>query len=70
MTGKERGSKDIWIDPDDAPELDDEFFQEADQYKGEKMIRRGRPKADKTKRPHLVNQRASYGTFSVFPARG
>lgn len=49
MTGKERSSKDIWVDPDDAPELDDEFFEEADQYNGGKLVRRGRPRAEKTK---------------------
>nr|VFK28246.1 MAG: Uncharacterized conserved protein, DUF4415 family [Candidatus Kentron sp. MB]VFK32559.1 MAG: Uncharacterized conserved protein, DUF4415 family [Candidatus Kentron sp. MB]VFK75978.1 MAG: Uncharacterized conserved protein, DUF4415 family [Candidatus Kentron sp. MB] len=32
-----------WIDPDDAPELTDEFFEIADEYIGEKLIRRGRP---------------------------
>ncbi|WP_323120002.1 BrnA antitoxin family protein [Burkholderia alba] len=32
-----------WVDPDDAPELTDEFFEEADLYHGDKLIRRGRP---------------------------
>ncbi|MCL1960366.1 MAG: BrnA antitoxin family protein [Desulfovibrionaceae bacterium] len=32
-----------WIDPDDAPELTDEFFEQADLYIGERLIRRGRP---------------------------
>lgn len=50
MTGKGRSSNDTWVDPDDAPELDDEFFQEADQYNGAKLVRRGRPKAEKTKK--------------------
>jgi uncharacterized protein (DUF4415 family) len=31
------------IDPDDAPELTDEYFKRADQYEGGKLIRRGRP---------------------------
>jgi len=35
------GSK-PWVDPDDAPELDAEYFERADVYKGEKLIRRGR----------------------------
>lgn len=34
-----------WVDPDDAPELTDEFFQQADEFNGEKLVRRGRPKA-------------------------
>ncbi len=31
-----------WVDPDDAPELDDEFFGRADEYLGESLVRRGR----------------------------
>lgn len=38
-----------WVDPDDAPELTDEFFEHADLYDGDKLIRRGRPKAATTK---------------------
>ena len=37
-SGKKR-----WIDPDDAPELTREFFRSGDVYKGEKLLRRGRP---------------------------
>jgi uncharacterized protein (DUF4415 family) len=32
-----------WVDPDDAPELTDEFFARADAFEGDKLIRRGRP---------------------------
>ena len=32
-----------WIDGDDAPELTDEFFERADEYVGNKLVRRGRP---------------------------
>ena len=32
-----------WVDPDDAPELTDEFLSRADVFDGEKLIRRGRP---------------------------
>jgi uncharacterized protein (DUF4415 family) len=38
-----------WTDPDDAPELTDEFFTRADEFAGEKLVRRGRPKAESTK---------------------
>jgi uncharacterized protein (DUF4415 family) len=41
---KNKGSgKKKWIDPDDAPELTRGFFQRADIYEGDKLIRRGRP---------------------------
>jgi uncharacterized protein (DUF4415 family) len=38
-----------WAEPDDAPELTDEFFQRADEFDGAKLVRRGRPKAAATK---------------------
>ncbi|MDY3330432.1 MAG: BrnA antitoxin family protein [Pelistega sp.] len=41
--------KDIANIPEPIPELDDVFFKEADLYDGEKLIRRGRPKAAQTK---------------------
>jgi uncharacterized protein (DUF4415 family) len=41
------GSK--WKDPDDAPELTDEFFDRATLFDGAKVIRRGRPLAESRK---------------------
>jgi uncharacterized protein (DUF4415 family) len=32
-----------WIDPDDAPELTDAFFEHADEFRDGIMIKRGRP---------------------------
>lgn len=32
-----------WVDPDDAPELTDEWFDQADLMFGDTIIRRGRP---------------------------
>lgn len=43
MNAKLNDSKNTWIDPDDAPELDDDFFATATLNKGSKIIRRGRP---------------------------
>jgi len=41
---KNKGSgKKKWIDPDDAPKLTRRFFRSADVYRGEKLVRRGRP---------------------------
>ena len=31
-----------WVDPDDASELDDKFFERAGEYLGESLVRRGR----------------------------
>jgi uncharacterized protein (DUF4415 family) len=43
VTGRE------WKDPDDAPELTDGWFETADYYEGDKLVRRGRPKLDSPK---------------------
>ncbi len=49
MTANKHATLTDWIDPDDAPELTDEFFDRADEYDGDKLIRRGRPKAESPK---------------------
>ena len=36
-----------WVDPDDAPELTDEFFEIADEFKGPHLVKRGDPKLKK-----------------------
>jgi uncharacterized protein (DUF4415 family) len=50
MTTKKRTTKSKWIDPDDAPRLDRDWFQRAEIWDGDKLIRRGRPKSDAPKR--------------------
>ena len=42
MTVSKRATHTDWIDPDDAPELTDDFFQQAEEYVGDKLVRRGR----------------------------
>ncbi|MBK5970354.1 MULTISPECIES: BrnA antitoxin family protein [Thiorhodovibrio] len=42
MNAKENAIASGWIDPDDAPELTDDFFTQADEYVGDKLIHRGR----------------------------
>ena len=69
MTVKKSGSKDIWIDPDDAPELTEEWFATADLYEGGKLIRRGgRPK--KTAPKEAVNIRLDPDVLAHFRATG
>ena len=53
MRKKKRAGASIskgWVDPDDAPELTDEHFERADVYRGDKLVRRGRPKLERPKR--------------------
>ncbi|HXA40961.1 MAG TPA: BrnA antitoxin family protein [Phenylobacterium sp.] len=48
----------VWIDPDDAPELTDDFFDRAELREGDRVLRpadgaltrRGRPRLDNPKR--------------------
>jgi len=42
MNANKRSTRVEWIDPDDAPELTDEFFEQADLYKGDALVKRGR----------------------------
>jgi len=57
-----------WIEPDDAPELTDEFFDSADKYIGEKLVKRGRPKADNKKEALTVRYDAD--VVAAFKATG
>jgi uncharacterized protein (DUF4415 family) len=43
MPRKKKSGASEWVDPDDAPELDDDFFDRAEIREGDKIIRRGRP---------------------------
>ena len=56
-----------WVDPDDAPELTDEWFDKADLMLGRQVIRRGRPPGS-TKR--LVSLRLDEAVIEAFSAEG
>lgn len=49
MNGNKHAMPTGWVDPDDAPELTDDFFEHADEYLGDKLVRRGRPRSGRTK---------------------
>jgi len=49
MNGNKRDTATTWIDPDDAPELNDDFFERADEYVGQTLVKRGRPLGSGTK---------------------
>ena len=44
MSAKLDGGASGWVDPDDAPELDDSFFERAEIRQGDTVVRRGRPR--------------------------
>jgi uncharacterized protein (DUF4415 family) len=56
-----------WVDPDDAPELTDEWFDRAEIRIGERVIRRGRP-AGETKTQ--VSLRIDNDVVAAFRAQG
>jgi uncharacterized protein (DUF4415 family) len=44
MSANKHATTDFLPDPDDAPELDDAWFESADQHENGVLVRRGRPK--------------------------
>lgn len=47
MNGKPIDEK--WSDPDDAPDLNADWFNAADAFDGKQLVRRGRPRSCETK---------------------
>jgi uncharacterized protein (DUF4415 family) len=43
MSENNADTKTAWVNPDDAPELEDDFFERADLYKEGVLVQRGRP---------------------------
>ena len=41
MQKSDAGGESEWVDPDDAPELTDKFFEDAEVWHGNTFIRRG-----------------------------
>ena len=68
MRKKKAAGASTWIDPDDAPGLTDEYFERADIYIGDKLIRRGRPKLERPK--EAVKLRLSPTVLDHFRAGG
>ena len=69
MPVKKDASRPAWIDPDEAPELTEEWFQGADLYEAGKLIRRGgRPRKAMPK--EAVNIRLDPEVVAHFRAGG
>jgi uncharacterized protein (DUF4415 family) len=56
-----------WVDPDDAPELDDDWFDRAEVRIGDVVIRRGRPKGSAKSQ---ISLRIDTDVVSAFRASG
>ena len=69
MTEKNRISKRRAVHLDELkPELDDDWFAEADAFVGTALIRRGRPKAESPKQP--VSLRLDRDVIDWFKRKG
>lgn len=68
MTTRKRTTKTKWIDPDDAPHLDREWFERAEIWNNGKLVRRGRPKSASTK--EAVSLRLDPDVLAHFRAAG
>lgn len=74
MSGNRQDTNPDWVDPDDAPELDDHFFDHAEVREGEKLVRaatdtmarRGRPPLDASSRRKPVSLRLSPRVLDYF----
>ncbi len=56
-----------WVDPDDAPELDDSWFAQAEIRIGDTIVRRGRPRGSSKR---LVSLRLDEAVLAHFRAGG
>jgi uncharacterized protein (DUF4415 family) len=68
MSAKSHATTKKWVDPDDAPELTDSFFIEADEFNGDTLVRRGRPAGTGAKKSTTV--RFDNDILTAFKAAG
>jgi uncharacterized protein (DUF4415 family) len=68
MTANKRTTESSWRDPDDAPELTREWFEQADQYKNGVLVKRGRRPSDNPKR--AISLRLDADVVEKFKADG
>ncbi|QDZ11317.1 BrnA antitoxin family protein [Devosia ginsengisoli] len=68
MSASKPGTPNFSPDPDDAPELDDAWFESADQHDGGSLVKRGRPALPHPKK-HL-NIRLDADVVDRFKASG
>jgi uncharacterized protein (DUF4415 family) len=68
MTKKSAAGASTWTDPDDAPELTDDWMARAEIREGSQVVRRGRPKLAVTKQ--LVSLRIDQDVLQAFRDTG
>lgn len=68
MPTKKRTTKKKWIDPDEAPHLDREWFARGEIREGDRLIRPGRPKTETPK--EAINIRLDPDVLAHYRAAG
>ncbi len=68
MKRNAKSTGESWIGPDDAPKLTQAWADEADAYQGKALVRRGRPKLERTKQH--VSLRLDPDVLESFKATG
>ncbi len=60
----------VWFDPDDAPELTEEFFDEAETFRGDRFVRRGRGRPSSETRKESISIRLDPEVLARLRASG
>ena len=68
MPKKKSITESKWIDPDEIAPLDRDWFERAEIWHGDKLIRRGRPKSETPKQ--AVNIRLDADVIAHYRATG
>lgn len=68
MNGNKAGTESSWVDPDDAPELTRDWFEQADQHVGGKLVKRGRKPSESPKK--AISLRVDADVLERFKAEG
>ncbi|MCP1237096.1 BrnA antitoxin family protein [Gluconobacter kondonii] len=68
MKKKNENGKPEWVDPDEIPELGDDFFLHADVWNGDKLVKRGRPRVENPKKQ--VTLRLDADIIDAFKSQG
>jgi uncharacterized protein (DUF4415 family) len=70
MPRKNASGKNAWVDPDDAPELDEAFFAEADHRRNGELVQRGRGRPKLARGKALVSIRLDQDVLEALRGLG
>jgi uncharacterized protein (DUF4415 family) len=70
MPRKNASGENAWVDPDDAPELDEAFFAEADHRRNGELIQRGRGRPKLARGKALVSIRLDQDVLEALRGLG